>query len=144
MRNRSGRSSVLLALLLSLTGCAPRVVVRETSDHGGDQLVTLTRVYTAAQRSLGRPPRGVDDLKAVAKEFGDLDTLLKSPNDGQPYAIAWGVDLGNAPNPTMVVAHEKIGAGGVRYVMTPTGVRKLTEEAFARAEFPPGYKPPAP
>lgn len=138
-------SSVLFALgLLGLVGCGPRVIERETSDHGGDHLVTLTRVYTAAQRGLGRPPRGVDDLKSAAKEFGDVDTLLKSPIDGQPYVIVWGVDLGNAPNPTMVVAYEKIGAGGVRYVMTPTGVRKLTDVEFARAEFPPGYKPPAP
>ena len=76
--------------------------------------------------------RAVDDLKSVAKEFGDVDMLLKSPIDGQPYVIVWGVDLGNAANPTMVVAHEKIGAGGVRYVMTPTGVRKLTDVEFAR------------
>lgn len=138
------RSSVISALgLVWLVGCGPRVIVRETSDHGGDQLVTLSRVYTAAQRSLGRPPRGVDDLKAVAKEFGDLDQLLKSPNDGQPYAIVWGVDLANAPNPTMIVAHEKLGAGGVRYVMTPTGIMKVTDQEFARATFPPGYTPPA-
>src|SRR5947208_2862404 len=117
MRSRSARSSVLLALgLLSLAGCGPRVIVRETSDHGGDHLVTLNRIYMAAQRNLGRPPRNVDDLRSAAKELGDLDHLLISPNDGQPYAIVWGVDLGNAPNPTMVVAHEKVGAGGVRYV----------------------------
>ena len=144
MRSRSARSSVLLALgLLSLAGCGPRVIVRETSDHGGDYLVTLNRIYMAAQRNLGRPPRNVDDLRAAAKEFGDLDHLLISPNDGQPYAIVWGVDLGNAPNPTMVVAHEKVGASGVRYVMTPTGVRKLTDQEFAQAAFPPGYKPTA-
>jgi hypothetical protein len=139
------RSSVLFALgLLGVAGCGSRVIERVTSDHGGDQLVTLSRIYTAAHRSLGRPPRGVNDLKTVAKEFGDLDRLLKSPNDGQPYAIVWGVDLGNAPNPTMVVAHEKVGARGVRYVMTPTGVRTLTDAEFGRAEFPPGYKPPTP
>jgi hypothetical protein len=137
------RSSVISVLgLLWLVGCGPRVIERETSDHGGDQLVTLSRMYTAAQRSFGRPPRGLDDLKAVAKEYGDLDRLLKSPNDGQPYAIAWGVDLGNAPNATMVVAHEKLGTGGVRYVMTPTGIMKLTDQEFARAIFPPGYRPP--
>jgi hypothetical protein len=138
------RSSVITALaMLGLVGCGQRVIERETSDHGGDQLVTLSRMYTAAQRSLGRPPRGIDDLKTVAKEFGDLERLLTSPNDGQPYAIVWGVDLGNAPNPTMVVAHEKLGVGGVRYVMTPTGVMKLTDQEFDRASFPPGYKPPA-
>jgi hypothetical protein len=100
-------------------------------------------MYAAAQRSLGRPPRGIEDLKAVAKEYGDLDRLLKSPNDGQPYAIVWGVDLGNAPNPTMVVAHEKVGSGGIRYVMTPTGIMKLTDQEFAHAAFPPSYRPAA-
>src|SRR5207247_3067413 len=111
---RSARTSLLPALRLpSHARCGTRVIVRETSDHVGDNLVTLNRIYMAAQRNLGRPARNVEDLRAAAKEYGDLDHLLISPNDGQPYAIVWGVDLGNAPNPTMVVAHEKVGAGGV-------------------------------
>jgi hypothetical protein len=133
--------ALAIAGVAGLAGCGPRVVVKETSDHGGDNLFALSRAYTAAQQKLGRPPRGVEDLKAVAKDSGDLDRLLVSPNDGQPYVIAWGVDLNNAPNPTMVVAHEKVGAGGVRYVMTPTGVMKLTDQEFARAQFPPGHTP---
>src|SRR4051812_1679691 len=92
----------LAAGLTVLAGCGPRVVEKETTDHGGDNLFALSRAYTAAQQKLGRPPRGAEDLKSVAAEFGNLDSLLVSPNDHQPYVIAWGVDLGNAPDPELV------------------------------------------
>jgi hypothetical protein len=139
-------TSVILWLALGvvgaagLTGCGPRVVERETTEHGGDNLFALSKVYGAAQEKLKRPPRSAEELKPYAKEFGDLDTLLVSPNDHQPYVVAWGFDLANSPDPMMVVAYEKTGAGGVRYALTPTGVIKLTEEEFARAHFPPAQK----
>jgi hypothetical protein len=70
-----------------------------------------------------------------------------SPNDGQPYEILWGVDIskadaeGAAP---AVVAYERQGVGGKRYVLlVGIAVRALTAAEFARAHFPRGHQPPA-
>src|SRR5262249_53227668 len=97
---------VLGVVGVALAGCGPRVVEKETTDHGGDNLFALSRIYSAAQRTLGRPPRNAEELRPFAKDVGDLDQLLVSPNDQQPYLIAWGTDLNSSPDPLTVVAYE--------------------------------------
>src|SRR5439155_17106006 len=53
-------------------------------------------------------------LKQLAKEE-DPDALLVSPNDGQPYVIAWGVRLDHETDGAPLLAHEKTGVAGKRY-----------------------------
>ena len=145
MRKRPFAASLSFALGLVCTalvaGCGPRVIERETTDHGGDNLYTLSKIYSAAQQKLGRPPRSAEELKSFAKDYGDLDQLLVSPNDHQPYVIAWGTDMEHSPDPMLLVIYEKVGAGGFRYALTPTGTVKLTEERFAQANKASPQKP---
>ncbi len=135
------RLLLALAFAAGVAGCGPRVVEKEGGDQGGENLLTLSRMYMRAQEKNNRPPRSADDLKPVAAEFGDLERALVSPNDHQPYVIVWNVDLRNAANPYLVVAYEKTGVNGFRYVLTATGVNKLSQEEFIKAAFPPGHRP---
>ncbi len=135
-----------VVLALPLVGCSSGPVQVE-GDTGGANLGKVGIAYLRATEQLGRPPRNLDELKPVLqREFGDADGLLRSPNDGQPYVVIWGVDITRAvPGVTapVVVAYERQGVGGKRYVLTVgVGIRSLTDQDFARAYFPNGHQPP--
>jgi len=86
----------------------------------------------------GRPPANAKEAWPFLQEQGDPETLLKSPVDGQPYVVLWGVNWPTIPikeMPPPIVAYEKAGKGGTRYVYTVMGVMPMTDEEFARAQF---------
>lgn len=135
------RSVVAGVVALAVVGCGSKVVEVAAADTTGENLFQFSKVYVAAQKKLKRAPKNADDLKTVASEFPDLAKHLVSPNDNQPYAVAWGYDLQNPADETTVVACEKVGKDGMRYALTPTGVVRLSAEQFAAAKFAPGFKP---
>jgi len=101
--------------------------------------------YVKALDKLERPPNNVEELKPFLKEFGDPATILRSPDDGQDYKILWGVDVRTAkgPNGVMtVLAYEKDGKDGKRYVLIGRSVNHMTADEFRAAPFPPGHKAP--
>ena len=63
--------------------------------------------------------------------------------DGQPLVVCWGVDLSKRPawaKTTPVLAYEKQGADGNRYVLTVVrSVELLSDKDFRTASFPPGH-----
>ena len=71
-----------------------------------------------------------------------MNSLLTSPNDGQPLVVLWGTDpradQGNSP---LVIGYEKQGKGGGRWVFHTMGVVRMTDADFAQARFPKGHTP---
>jgi Protein of unknown function (DUF1559)/Prokaryotic N-terminal methylation motif len=72
--------------------------------------------------------------------------VLRSPNDREPFVVHWHVDYVHLPpndDPFTVAAYEKKGVEGHRYVLFfPLKIERLSEEAFAKTTFPPGYSRP--
>lgn len=135
-----------LLFVMAALGCGQPTVVEKTGgDTGGANLLALNNFYVKAAAQLKHPPRNLAELKSGSKSQGDLEAVLKSPVDGEPYVIIWGVDhaapKGVQGGLSVVLAHERKGAGGMRWVLTTTGVNKLTEEQFRAANFPVGYQP---
>jgi hypothetical protein len=133
---------LLAIIVIAMAGCEGAAVVKERAVAPSDvQLSALGQLYLRAQQKLSHPPRSVEELKPFASDVGDLNALLVSPNDKEPFVVIWGADLINSADPRLVVIYEKRGKGGVRHALTPSGMVMLTDEAFARAHFPPGHTP---
>lgn len=136
-----------LVALTGATGCTPsEVVVQAKLEPAHESLMRVGTAYYRFNTRYGKAPTGVADLKPFLKEFGNPDELLRSPRDGEPYVICWGVDL-QRPQPwvqsTGVLAYERRGAEGKRYVLTTMrSVVLMTDEEFRQADFPPGHQPP--
>lgn len=137
------------ALLIAVAaGCGEKVhVVPQTSCE--KSLSTIVLAYMEAQGRLNHPPKSTDELRPFLKELGDPETLLISPNDGEPFVIVWGVDTGRGgptPYPGLwsVLAYEKKGKGSSR-VVTDTRGRSMTipQEDFSKLTFAKGHKPAA-
>jgi hypothetical protein len=104
-------------------------------------LQAISRAYVSATRRLDRAPESLEDILPELKEIGDSNSFLRSPVDGEPYVIHWGVDyreFGNFP----VLAYEKSGEGGERFVSFFRVIKKLKDADFKKAIFPPGKSPP--
>jgi hypothetical protein len=131
--------------MLGLAGCGGQSV-EQPPNPTEDRLLKIGDAYLKAAGRLKRPPRTFEEIKpglegAVAADF------LRSPNDGEPFAIIWGVNYNTLPpggsDPFTVAAYEKNGVGGKRYVLRfPKSVVSLTDEEFRKAVFPPGHKAP--
>ena len=68
--------------------------------------------------------------------------MFRSARDGQPFVILWGADpqTGMDLKP-LVIAYEKNGSGGNRFVYTAMGVMQMTDEELCPGRIPPGQKP---
>jgi hypothetical protein len=137
---------LLLGLVAGCSG-SPREV-NITMDKTQENLLHVGSAYSRYLESAKKPPTSTDHLKPYLKEFGNPDELLRSSRDGEPFVICWGVDLSAPPTwatqgSTPVIAYEKRGSGGQRYVLTTMrNAMLLSEEAFKQASFPPGHKRP--
>jgi hypothetical protein len=136
---------VLLLAALGLFGCASKPVDPPRAP-AEEQLYRIGRAYVQATYRLGRGPTDFEEIKPNI-EGPVSDDLLRSPHDGEPFVIHWGVDFGKLPpgreSPFTVAAYEKNGVDGNRYVLRfPLQILKMDEEAFKKAIFPPGYDRP--
>lgn len=119
-------------------GCSSSASRRAAEDLAdAENLTKIERAFDRAFQKLDQPPANADQLKPFLREFGDPDALLRSPRDGQPYVILWGVNFrkGSFAEPWTIIAHEKDGAEGKRSVLTIMGVRSMSDEEFAKASF---------
>src|SRR5258708_3848894 len=128
-----------LALLL-IAGCSSRP--RVTTAASAENIRKLRAAYLAAVTELKRPPTSEDELRPFLAKEGDPATLLRSPNDGEPFVVLYGADprTGKDLKP-LIIAYEKVGSNGRRLVFTAMGVMEMTNQAFQEANFPPGHKP---
>jgi hypothetical protein len=132
-------------LLAAFAGCGEDVhVVPLTAAE--QELTYIALGYMDAHDRLGRGPKDAEELKPFLKPFGDPDDLLVSPNDGQPYVVAWKANPTGGPTEYMgmfpIIAYEQKGAGGKRAITDVRG-RPLTipEEDMQKLTFVRGHKP---
>ena len=117
------------AILLVLAGCSSSPAVKPDETQN---LRKIQTAYDAAARQLGRPPANLDELRPHLASLGDADAILRSPRDGQPYVIVWGVDPRQARTmPPPLVAYEKAGANGKHYALTVMGVVPMSDAELA-------------
>lgn len=132
--------------LLAITlGCSQPAVVEAKIDPTQQQLILIGTAYQQFTFANDRPPAKPEDLKQAVTDLGGNDTVWVSPRDGQPFVIVWNVDLRQPPTwakSTPVLAYEKVGLNGKRFVRTVVGsVEELSPPEFAAASFPPGHVP---
>jgi hypothetical protein len=131
-------------------GCGGSSETREVKlDPSLERLKVISRAYIEATRELEHPPQNVAELTPYLKGREDPATILQSPNDGQQFTILWGVNIytlppleTTSPNIFVVLAYEKQGMDGKRWVAGFRRVRQMTDEEFKEMPFPPGYKAP--
>lgn len=151
------RAVLALAVLISgLAGCGgnTKKAAQESSN-----LKPLAIIYGRfVGRHQGKPPASEAELKEFAKTEADenflkqhtlpnVDAMFVSSRDNQPYVVIYGALPPAAPPPAggptpgdsmagfgggaPVIAYEKTGVGGKRYVATSLGaVAELDEKHF--------------
>lgn len=106
--------------ILTLTaGCRPAVVANKGPEGVGN-LSYLAMAYSQYATQRGQPPRNIGDITPSLKKFGDPEELLRSPRDGKPYTIVWGVNRRQKPGTggsPPVIAYEQEGKNGLRQVV---------------------------
>ncbi len=123
-----------LVICFSMLGCSSDPTQAQ-ADPAEQNLLSIHSAYEQAVSS-GRAPRGPKDLRRGLGdgEKGDLEQMLRSPRDHQPYEIIWGVMLNSDEENPRVLAYEKNGADGTRFVLWTDGaVKKMTEPEFKKA-----------
>lgn len=104
----------------------------------------IGQAYDLFSSTNNRAPRNDDELKPMFKELGDNtdpDEILRSARDGQPFVINYGPMMDSDAR-DVVLAHEKDGADGKRYVlMQDRMVRVMSDDDFANAKFAAPRKP---
>ncbi len=111
-----------------------------------ENLTKIGRAYVKYTKEKGRPPKNVDELKPLLAKSGDPDTILVSDRDHLPLVICWGADTRGShtwAKSVPVLAYEKEGQGGSRYVLLfqECFVQLMSEKQFREASFPPGHTP---
>lgn len=102
-----------------------------------ERLLAIGVAYSRFNFERGGPPRGPEDLREL---LAGAD-LFTSPRDSEPFVVFWGVDLrrplaGATGRP--ILAHERTGGEGGRYVLTTMRhVELLAEDEFRASSFPP-------
>ena len=135
----------LFAVLPLLTGCGQKIEPQPLppAEARVRKLGTIYHEFITAQH--GKKPANMEELKAWAKKLSktrlgemgieDVDATFVSPRDNQPYVLLRGGPAG----PWQVVAYEKTGLEGKRYVITAMGSALELEESALKQI--PGYAP---
>jgi hypothetical protein len=112
MMSRSRLPRPSLCLVALLFGCGrPEVITELPAEQ--QNLRSIVMAYQQAVADRSRAPRNLDDLKPYVAEYGDADTILTSPTDGQPYVIVWNIEMSRIRRGQMpIVAYERTGSDG--------------------------------
>ena len=129
---------------LALVGCSRNVDRPYAAAE--DRLLKIGKAYLKSVYD-GKTPSGSEDIKIHYLEEDVTEEFFRSPRDGEPFVIFWGVDYSSLPtrpsDPFTVAAYEKKGENGKRYVLRfPLNVELMTDEQLRKAVFPPGHSPP--
>jgi hypothetical protein len=126
---------IRLAGPLLVAGCSSRPAGPVVQPDAAKNLGHIGLAYDRATVALGHPPASPADLKPFLKPLGNPEDILRSPRDGLPYVIRWGVNFRKLPISSMpppVIAYETEGANGSRYVLTVMGIVPMSEGEFAK------------
>jgi hypothetical protein len=128
--------------LVGVAGCSSKEEHTSEVPISYQNLRTIGQVYMQATKENGSPPQSAAEIIPFIKDKKlDPATVLTSPDDGQPYVIHWGVDYRDS-NIFPVLAYEKEGKGGKRYVCQFRLINHMTDDELRQAPFPPGKSPP--
>ena len=142
------RAPVLLlaALGVAAGGCGPKVTPVEREPEGREEMRRLVSLYSTYRSTNNGPPANADQLKAWAKKQGgaklkemaetdDLDKIFVSPRDHQPFVVL-PMNTATARGPMIVIAYEKQGLNGQRYVASAQGSIFEADDARFRELVP--------
>jgi hypothetical protein len=120
-------SVMLVAFAVAGCGGQPQTAPTEISLR---KLATYYGMFVSSHK--GTAPANEKELRGFITEKAadaDLESYFRSSRDGQPYVVIY---LGTArAAPGTVIAYEKEGQGGKRFVaFSTTEVRELDESAF--------------
>lgn len=133
-----------LALLCAIAGCGNPG--RTNKQEEESSLKPLAKFYgDFVNQHRGKPPADEDEFKTFLKEASntnllkaefqitDIDKLFISPRDNQPYVIYYKtISQSQGPGGAPVVAYEKTGVNGKRFVASVLGgVVQLDDSAFS-------------
>ncbi len=137
----------LLLLTISFAGCGggEPIVVAQPIDKTRGNLMSLSSAYHQYCTANGKGPASAKELQPLLGKDVDADDTLKSGRDNQPFIVHWGVDLNQDPawaKSAGVLAYEKQGANGKRWVLFTMGnTEEMSEAELKAAGFPPGKSP---
>ena len=134
-------AGVLWALVLApILGCDGGTQMTKPPDQS--YFRGIVRTYATAARNLGRPPKSIEEIKALyAPVDPDPSKYVRSPRDGEEFVVVWGLDLDRASADT-VVAYERKGSDGKRMVITAdSAVREVTNDELKQLKFPKSHQP---
>lgn len=144
MKPSAPQGVLVLALTLvffAVGGCSKPP---KPADPVATNLYLIAQAYDLHIADRHRPPQDEADLAKTLKtidETRDPSEVLRSPRDGQPYVIVYGAPLDSSAL-DVVLAHEKDGAEGKRYVLTQAGyVKVLSDAEFTAAPMAKSTKP---
>ncbi len=138
-----------LLLLFPMCGCGQRSVVGPV-DKTRVKLQAISGAYRAATLKADKAPEKADDLLPFLGEESTSEEqkreTFRSDNDGEEFAIAWGVDFRkqgpDALSRDVIFIYEKKGQKGQRYVLKlPSDIFVIPEGVFQKSQFPKGYEP---
>jgi len=131
----------LVALFPMVIGCGPRIEPQPLSP-GEARIRKFGLIYQEYMGSQHKRPASIDELKTWSKklsktrltelEIPDVEEVFVSPRDQHPYVLVRGGPTGT----WQVVAHEKVGEGGKRYLFTAMGSFPELEEAAFKQVVP--------
>ncbi len=128
---------IIVLLLITVSGCSRTPTVQKSSPGNLEKIQTA---YMAFYDSKKRPPKSAEELAPFLKK--PLDEVLVSQNDKEKYVIIWDTDpykdMGESP---VVIAYERKGVDGKRFVFHGMGVEYMTADQFSKANFPQGHTP---
>lgn len=136
----------LVAAAMLAAGCSQQMQSKKQQESRLKPLALLYGQYMAQHR--GQPPASeaefkkfVESQKAFLTQFGvpDPATLFISERDGQPYVVIYGKPTGPAVLAGQpVIAYEKVGVGGRRFVASQLGAVEEVDEARFKELVPGG------
>lgn len=138
-------ASVLASVIL-WAGCAPQTQSKKQQESRLKPLSLLYGQYMGQHR--GQPPKNEEEFKnfvqaqkSFLNQFGitDAATLFISERDGQPYVVIYGQPKGPAAlSGQPVIAYEKVGVEGKRFVASQLGAVEEVDEARFKELVPGG------
>lgn len=130
---------MLAFALVCSWGCQGQSASKSTEESNLKPLAVFYGRYLAQNR--GRPPQNEAEFKAfVAKLSPDelkmfnltsADQMFVSSRDQQPHIVVYGTPTGPSTGPgnAPIIAYEKTGVGGKRYVASSLGGVEEVDEA---------------
>ena len=118
--------AIVLFCVLPL-GCGTRTESQQREESNLKPLAIYCIQYHSER---GQPPASEEEFKQFVRAQGldaDVDGLFISSRDGEPYVILCGPDAANS----QIVAYERVGVGGKRFVADNLGgIEEVDETRF--------------